>query len=94
MVDMILVRPPELRTKAADIRQHANNIQHAIEAVDNEVKALGPSVFEGNSADTFRNQYNNIRDKIFAFKPFIDSFAKALEDAATAFENADKASLS
>lgn len=90
MAETILVKPPELRTKASDIRQHANTIQNCIDVVDQEVKVLGPSVFEGNSADRFRARYNRIRDRIYGFRPFLESFAKALEDAATVFEQADK----
>lgn len=87
----ILVKPPELRSKAGDIRQHASRIQVCIDAVDSEVTALNSSVFEGVSAETFRTRYRNIRDRIYSFKPFLESFGKALEDAAAAFESADKA---
>ncbi len=85
----ILVKPPELRLKANDIRQRANTLHQSIEVVDSESRALSTAVFEGYSADNFRSRYNRIRDKIYGFKPFLYSFAQALDNAADIFSRAD-----
>jgi WXG100 family type VII secretion target len=87
----ILVKPPELKAAANDLRAHAKRLQAAIDAVDADMRSLGPGVFEGERADALRTRYNKIRDKIYKFKPLIDHFAKDLDEAATTFTNADNA---
>jgi WXG100 family type VII secretion target len=87
----ILVTPPQLRDNASQIRNRARTIQACIDAVDRQIKALGPGRFEGASADYIRNRYNRMRQKFYSFKPLLESFARELEDAAVRFEQADKA---
>ena len=85
----ILVKPPELRQKASELRQRANALHQSIEAIDAETRALSNAVFEGYSADRYRTRYGRLRDRIFSFKPFLDTFAQALENAAEVFSHAD-----
>ena len=85
----ILVKPPELRQRASELKQRANMLHQSIEAVDAEARALSNAVFEGYSADRFRSRYNRLRDRIFSFKPFLDSFAQNLDNAAEVFSHAD-----
>jgi WXG100 family type VII secretion target len=87
----ILVKPPELRLTAADLRRAAKAIQTAVDSVDSSIKQLGPSRFEGSRADTLRAHYNKLRDAIYRFKPLIDAFANDLDNSAARFESADKA---
>jgi len=87
----ILVGPGQLRTTADQIRQRAKTIQAAIDTVDSNIKALGPSKFEGNRADTVRARYNRDREKFYNFKPMLDQFANILQEAAARFEAADRA---
>ena len=87
----ILVKPPELRLTATDLRKSAKNIQNAIDSVDSDIKQLGPSRFEGARADALRARYNRVREAIFRFKPLIDTFAAELDDTAARFSAADKA---
>ena len=88
----ILVTPPELRSKAAEIRERAKAVQVSVDEVDAQVNALGPSVYEGHSADQFRTHYSQMRERVMAFRPFLERFATMLEETATAFEQADKTS--
>lgn len=87
----ILVKPPELRMTAADLRRAAQAIQTAVDSVDSSIKQLGPNRFEGARADALRARYNRLRDAIYRFKPLIDTFANDLDNSAARFEAADKA---
>lgn len=87
----ILVKPPELRITAADLRKAAKTIQTAVDSVDSSIKQLGPSRFEGVRADALRARYNRLRDAIYRFKPLIDAFANDLDDSAARFSAADSA---
>lgn len=87
----ILVKPPQLREAANQIRQHARTIQASIDAVDADIKAIGPDRFEGVSADTIRNRYNRLRDRIYKFKPLLEAFGRDLDETAARFEAADRA---
>jgi WXG100 family type VII secretion target len=86
----ILLRPPQLRTIADQIRQHAKTVQQAIDAVDAKIKSLGPNRFEGIRADALRAHYKSNRDKFYNFKKILDNFAAELEASAIRFETADK----
>lgn len=85
----ILVTPPQLRLIADQIQQRAKTVQAAIDAVDNQIKALGPSRFEGIRADTVRARYNRNRQNFYNFKPILDRFAATLQEAAARFAGAD-----
>ena len=87
----ILVGPGQLRTTADQIRQRAKAVQAAIDTVNSQIKALGPSKFEGSRADTIRARYSRNREKFFNFKPMLDKFATTLQEAAARFEAADRA---
>ena len=87
----ILVKPTDLSHTASEIRTHAKRLQAAIDAVDADIRALGPGSFEGARADALRARYGKIREKIYQFKPLIEHFAKDLDEAATRFSAADKA---
>ncbi len=86
----ILVRPPEMRDRANQMRQSAKTILNAVQQVESIMKALGPSRFEGVRAANLMSRYNRTRDKLFNFKPFIDKFGNELDVAAGRFESADK----
>lgn len=93
MVD-ILVKPPLLTATASDIRSHANKLQAAIDAVDADIRALGPGSFEGHRADTLRANYSKVRENIYSFKKLLDQFAKDLDQVAIQMTAADAASKS
>jgi WXG100 family type VII secretion target len=86
----INIIPSELRNTADQIREHAKRMQAALDAVEADMRALGPGTFEGMRADNLRARYNQVRDRIFNFKPLLDKFAMELDNAAIRFEAADK----
>lgn len=86
----ILVKPAELKQSSTDLHKNARDIQTAVDNVDSAIKALGPSRFEGVRADALRTRYQQLRDRIYSFKPLIDAFANDLDQAATRFEAADR----
>jgi WXG100 family type VII secretion target len=86
----ILIKPPQLRSIASVFNSSANTIQGCIDAVDQQINALGPARFQGVSAETILLDYQNLREKVYSFKPTIDSFASELEIVADRFEKADK----
>ena len=86
----ILVKPPELQAAALDLRKNAKDIQACIDTVDSAIQSLGPSVFEGERADTLRSRYSKLRDRFYSFEPLIDAFANDLDQAALRFIAADK----
>jgi WXG100 family type VII secretion target len=90
MAGIIEVRPQDLDTKAAQIRQHAQKIQAAIDAVDTDINSLNASQFEGNRATDLRTRYRRYSDYLRSFKPMVERFAIELEQAATKFRIADK----
>jgi WXG100 family type VII secretion target len=86
----ILVKPHQLRKSATQLLQSARTIQMAVDLIDREIQALGPSRFEGVSAEEIRSRYQRMREKVYSFKPMVDSYAKKLEEAAVRFEQADR----
>ena len=86
----ILVSPPMVRDTANQIRQRAKAIQASIDRVDQDIKAIGPARFEGFRADTIRNRYNRLRERIYQFRPLLEAFARELDQTAQRFEAADK----
>ena len=86
----ILVKPPEIKMAANDLRKDAADIQRCVDNVDGIIKGLGPSRFEGTRADNLRQRYSRLRDQIYSFKPLIDKFAREFDDAADRFTAADK----
>lgn len=85
----ILVRPDQLDADADSIRSHASRIQAAVEAVDAELQKMNPDVFSGHLADALRARYQQIRENMLEFAPFLERFATELNEAATAFRQAD-----
>ncbi len=86
----ILIKPPQLRKTAAQLFQSAKTIQACVDSIDQQIQALGPARFSGVSADEIRQRYYRLREKVYSFKPLVDSYAKELEAAATRFEQADR----
>ncbi|MHA1279113.1 MAG: WXG100 family type VII secretion target [Candidatus Helarchaeota archaeon] len=86
----IVIKPDEVRARASELKKHANNILAAVNTVDNEVKTLGPEVYDGVSAERFRTSYNRIRTKLQSFDDLLEAFASKLIQIANDMEQADK----
>lgn len=86
----ILVRPPELRRAADQLRAGAEKIGQAVESVDADMRALKGVEMLGNRADRLQVRYQGKRDALVRAKELILSFAASLEASAGTFEDADK----
>ena len=90
MSDGILITPEEVTNVAESIKAHATVINNSVEQVDQAIKSIIPARFEGRSADEINQRYHATRDKVFNFKPFLDSFANNLIDIANRFITSDR----
>jgi len=89
MTGTILITPPELRSKAQQLRDHAKAIFYAIENTDQQIATLNIDQFAGIRADTVRGRYQANRESLLVIDAKIVSFADQLEIAANVFEKAD-----
>lgn len=87
----ILVRPPELRWTADQIRQRVNVIQKSLDATDAIIKSLGASRFESARADALRERYLQLRDQVYSFRQLLTQFSNELDEVSFRFEAADRA---
>jgi len=90
----ILVRPPELRSKAAALRASAERIKLAVENLDSQLNSLSDAIFEGNRASTLRSRYLSSREVLLQTYTQVIAFAVNLEQAAQVFEQSDYAQSS
>jgi WXG100 family type VII secretion target len=86
----ILVRPPELRQAASQMRDSANKIGQALQDIDSDLQALKGNKFLGNRANAVQLLYQSKRDALEKAKDLVSQFAFDLEKAADVFEKADK----
>lgn len=86
----ILVTPEELRSKAAALRDSASRIQNALDETNGKILQLSSSLFAGVRADTLRQRYLVKSENMRKAKQAIIHFAGLLEQAAAAFEKADR----
>ncbi len=56
----LLARLTEMREAANTIGNSAQRVNDAVDAVDAQVRAVGPDRFAGASADAFRAEYNRL----------------------------------
>ena len=89
MANTIFVSPPELRSKAQQLRDHAKAILSAAESTDQQLATLNSDQFSGVRADQLRSRYQSTRELLLAFDDKIIAFANQLDGAANSFEEAD-----
>ncbi len=86
----ILIQPPELRSKASELKERAAHIQASMTGLDDVLNGLGDGVFAGMRAQDLRNRYQTQRERLSGLYRMVLVFAEKLEAAATAFEQADR----
>lgn len=86
----IIIKPEDLIAAANVLRESSKMVQTAIDEVDQQIQALGPTRFQGVSADTIRGKYAKMRDQFYGFKPFIDQFANKMDSIAVDFKAVDQ----
>lgn len=87
----ILIKPPQIRSTAASLRNHAKAIQSAFNAIDQIITELSPARFEGLSSVHIRMRYAQKRESMHTAALKVIFFAENLEKIAEKFEEADKA---
>lgn len=90
MVD-ILLRPPELRQTAEQLRTHARNIARAIQEIDSTMEVLRGQRFLGLRADALQSHYKTRRDSLVGAKDLVLAFSQELDTISNVFERADNA---
>jgi uncharacterized protein YukE len=85
----LIARIGQMRDAASDIGDGANRIGEAMDAVDAEVRALGPDRFASSAADGFRTEYNRLttqlreaHDNLLQFRDKLLESADEIEAAA------------
>jgi uncharacterized protein YukE len=86
----ILVRPPELRAAATELRSHAKQIQSAIDTLSTVMQSVMAGRFEGQRAATLFGRYRSKRLTLLFTASLVTRFAQELEEAAVRFEQADR----
>jgi len=86
----ILVQPQQLRQTAEQLRSHAQKIDQALHAIDNDIRSLKGHHFLGHRADQVQAHYAPKRDALLQAKQLVLRFAEELDQAASVFEQADR----
>lgn len=90
----ILVTPPEIRSKAEQLLNHARAIQKSLEGSDQVIVPLSSELFSGWKADDFRRRYQTQRERLLQLHQMVTRLSSMLQEAANAFEKADQAAAS
>ena len=86
----ILVQPQQLRQTAEQLRSHAQKIDQALHAIDNDIRSLKGHHFLGRRADTVQAHYAPKRDALLNANELVLRFSEELKTAASTFEHADQ----
>jgi WXG100 family type VII secretion target len=85
----LIARVGQMRDAASDIGDGANRINEAVDAVDAEIRALGPDRFISTAAEAFRSEYNRLttqlreaHDSLLNFRDKLLESAEEIEAAA------------
>ena len=87
----ILVQPQQLRQTAEQLRSHAQKIDQALHAIDNDIRSLKGHHFLGHRANSVQVHYAPKREALLSAKELVLRFSGELDDVASTFENADSA---
>lgn len=88
MAGMIQVTPKTLRDKASELRNQNKTMRSQIENLRTQENSLN-GMWEGEARDTFKNDFTKNMTKMDEFCAAIDSYANALDNIATQYENAE-----
>lgn len=86
----ILVKPPQIRSTASRLREHAKSIQSSLESIEQIFTELPPDRFAGFSSGMIRSRYTQKRQYLRNIEQKTVYFAESLEKIAEKFEQADK----
>lgn len=86
----IMVKITQMREAASTIGGSANRIIDSIEAVETEVRALGPERFMSIGAEAFRAEYNRLTPVLRDTFQNLVAFEEKLNNAADDIEMASR----
>jgi WXG100 family type VII secretion target len=86
----IYARITQMRDAASAINRSAARIQESIDAVDNEVRALGADRFLSANAETFRAEYNRLTPRLREAADLLAHFQNKLNLSADDIELASR----
>jgi WXG100 family type VII secretion target len=84
----LLARISEMREAANTIGNSAQRVSDAMDAVDAQVKALGPDRFSSPSAESFRAEYNRLTPSLREAYQDLITFKEKLLASADEIESA------
>ena len=88
MGDKIRISPSEMRSRAAEYRTEAGNIESVINQLDKLLSQLEDE-WEGKASQKFSEQYNKLRPAFVNGKTLVNVIASQLEQVSKAMENLD-----
>ncbi len=86
----ILVKPEQLRQTAKSLSESAKRISKGIQLIDETMQSVGPAQFSGYQADSIRNRYQSIRERLLSSYIVVARFSAELEKIARQFEDVDR----
>lgn len=86
----LLARISEMREAATSIASSAGRVNDAVEAVDSQVRALGPDRFASTSAEAFRGEYNRLTPQLREAHDNLILFRDKLVESADEIEAASR----
>jgi len=85
----IQVTPAQLRNKAQELRRFNQQFKQAIETLEQRERTL-VGQWKGEARDEFDRVFQNNRNQFNEFYQGIEKYIRVLEDAANAYENAER----
>lgn len=85
----ISIETNEVKNKAELMKSKADTIKNILEDVTKKTNEI-PSSLKGKAADSFMNQYNNLKSNFSNFYDKIIEHANLLINAANSYDEADK----
>jgi WXG100 family type VII secretion target len=88
----LVARIGQMRDAANTIGSSADRINESVDAVDAEIRALGPERFASTAADSFRAEYNRITPQLREAHESLLQFKDKLLESADEIEAAARPS--
>lgn len=86
--EIIKVEPSELRAKAAELRNHREEHDAAMNKIKDLVSQL-PEIFMGKAAEAYDQQFTDMQPTFTNFSELLEDLAKKLDNTANRMENED-----
>ena len=87
---LIQARIAEMREAAVALRQSAVRVAECMDAVDSEIKAIGPDRYSSTAAEDFRRDYNRLTPDLREAYDHLMRFHDKLMSAADEIEMASR----